>query len=448
VKKYTGKIFQFIRNGIWTVDVSQLSQRNRYFVKFLRIIILAIENFQAKNLILQASALTFYSLLSIVPVAAMIFGIAKGFGLEERLRQELFNSFEHQPELLEQVLGFVNGLLANTQGGLVAGFGFILLLWSVLQVLSNIEESFNSIWQITTNRTWIRKFTDYLAIMLIAPIFIISSGSASIYISLLIKNLTENWIAYPLVKNLVFFSINLIPYFLSALLFSLVYTVIPNTRVKLKPAVLAGIVAGFSFQLFQWGYVAFQVGVSRYNAIYGSFAFFPLFITFLQLSWVIVLIGAEISYSLQNIKSHVDERKVFAPNPRQRLVLALAIITEAVKRFHRGEPPPGNDKISDALGLPYKAVKELCNDLCLAGLLSKVLIEGKSEPCYQPAVDPELIHLSYIIEKLETLRGVPETEFSSPGLAPYERIIASLYSETGKSACHIPIIELVGKAGA
>lgn len=430
-------------HGVWTVDESRLNRTNRYLVRLIRIIIIAVEDFGEKKLILQASALTFYTLLSVVPVLAMVFGIAKGFGLEERLRQELLRSFSEQPELLEQLLGFVNGLLSNTQGGLVAGLGFVILIFSVLQVLSSIELSFNSIWQITNDRTWVRKFTDYFSILLLAPVFIITAGSATIFISAFITDFAEQWIKLGFLKQIIIFSINLIPYVLNALLFMLLYVIIPNTRVKLKSALVAGIVAGVSFQLFQWGYVAFQVGVSRSNAIYGSFAFFPLFITFLQVSWIIVLIGAEVSYSLQNIHLHVDERLHFIPSNRQKLILAITTMALSAERFDDGLPAYSAQELSAKLDLPFKVMKEFCNELCRAGLLSEITAEDEeSDPSYQPAVGVQKIDVSFIRERLDGL-SVSGRTFNLPTeLQASVDLVNELYADSGQSSANKHVLDV------
>jgi len=431
---------------VWTIDESRLNRTNRYLVRLIRIIIVAVKDFEEKKLILQASALTFYTLLSVVPVVAMVFGIAKGFGLEERLRQELFRSFSEQPELLEQLLGFVNRLLSNTQGGLVAGFGFIILVWSVLQVLSSIEISFNSIWQITNNRTWVRKFTDYFSILLLAPIFIIAAGSATIFISGFITEFAEQWIKLGFLKQIIIFSINLIPYVLNALLFMLLYVIIPNTRVKLKSALVAGIVAGFSFQLFQWGYLEFQVGVSRSNAIYGSFAFFPLFITFLQVSWIIVLIGAEVSYSLQNIELHVDERLHFIPSNKQKLILAITTMALSAERFEEGESAYSAQELSVKLQQPYKVMKEFCNELCRAGLLSEITAENdETDTSYQPAVGVDKIDIAFILERLDGL-SLSGRKLNLPqDLKAAEELVNQLYADSGQSAANKYVLEVFGK---
>jgi membrane protein len=298
------KTKEFFINDIWHVKLEKFPRWQRWFIKILRIILLGVKDFNEKQLILRSSALTYYTLLSIVPVIAMIFGIAQGFGLENYISEQLSKAFQGQPEVRDNLLNYSHNMLKNTSGGWVAGFGFMLLIWSVVQVLGNIENALNSIWYVKTPRSWARKFTDYLSIMVVAPVFIILTGSVNIFISTEIHNLAETLsVLGNTVKQLIIISIKFVPFISTWLLFFFVYMVMPNTRVKIKAALMAGIIAGTVFQLFQWGYIEFQVGVSRSNAIYGSFASIPMFITWLYFSWTIVLIGAEIAYSIQNVKS-------------------------------------------------------------------------------------------------------------------------------------------------
>jgi membrane protein len=178
----------------------------------------------------------------------------------------------------------------------------------------------------------------------------------------------------------------------------------PNTKVKVSSALTAGIVAGVSYQLFLWAYLEFQFGVTRYNAIYGSFALFPLFIVFLQVSWIIVLIGGEISYSLQDIHLHVDDRQHFVPNYQQKITLAITTMALCAKRFQEGGEAYTAQALSKRMDMPYKVMKEFCNELCKAGLLSELTAQkGKDEHSYQPATAIGNIDIAYVITKLDEL---------------------------------------------
>ena len=171
IKDWITRAIEFIATDIWRVRLEDLPFGKSFLIKQLRVIIITLRRFDEDKCFLRASSLTFYTLLSIVPVAAMLFGVAKGFGFEKLLRKELFERFpgDAQQEVMTKVIEFAESMLEATKGGLIAGIGLIVLFWSVIKVLSNIEASLNDIWEIKENRNWGRKFSDYLAVMIIKP---------------------------------------------------------------------------------------------------------------------------------------------------------------------------------------------------------------------------------------------------------------------------------------
>lgn len=399
------KIREFITHDIWHVNLDNFPRWQRGMIKILRISILAVKDYGRKNLALRASALTLYSLMSIVPVVAMIFGIAKGFGLEAYLDEQLRGLLGSQPVILENVSDYAHNLLSSTKGGVIAGLGFVLLLWSVLQVLGNIEDSFNSIWYVKQARTWARKFTDYLSIMLVAPVFIIISGAANIFITTQVQQIVAHFsFLGHFISELIIISLQILPYITTILLFFLLYLVMPNTRVKPKSALTAGIIAGFVFQVFQWAYIAFQVGVSRYNTIYGSFASIPLFITWLQFSWMIVLIGAEISYSVQNIATFHAEQQTSKISHKMRMLYSLYIMNFVAKKFKQAVQPPDAPEIAVNLNIPLNLCRQLLDSMQQCNLVAKTVENEKSrEYCYVPALDIAMLNMGFIINRLESL---------------------------------------------
>jgi membrane protein len=392
---------KFVANDIWHVQLEKFPRWQRGGIKLLRILLLSIKDFNEKQLILRSSALTYYTLLSIVPVVAMIFGISQGFGLEAYIEERLSEAFASQPEVRDNLLSYSHNMLQRTSGGWVAGFGFILLIWSVVQVLGNIENALNSIWYIKTPRTWSRKFTDYLSIMVIAPIFIILTGTVNIFISTEIHELAERLaVLGSAIQNLIIISIKFVPFVSTWLLFFLVYMVMPNTRVKFKAAMIAGIVAGTCFQVFQWAYIEFQMGVSSANAIYGSFASIPLFITWLYFSWTIVLIGAEVSYSIQNITHFEGEQKTKNISAEQRMLYHLHVIHFIAKQFKAGEKGPNVVEISMALDIPVYQIRTVLVNSMKAKLVVESVDPKTKDMIYTPAVDIAKLTMGYIISKL------------------------------------------------
>lgn len=424
---------EFFTRDIWTLKPENFPRWQRWFITSARVIILAVRGYGKKDLDLRATALTLYSLLSVVPVIAMIFGIAQGFGLESYLTEELQQAFANQPEVLENLLTYSHNMLSNTRGGLIAGIGLVLLIWSVVQVLGNIESAFNSIWYVHTPRTWSRKFTDYLAIMLLAPVFIILSGSINIFISTSIHMLV-NRIAFlgETVQNIIVISLNFLPYLTTSILFFLIYLVMPNIRVRLRSALIAGIVAGCFFQLFQWAYITFQVGVSRYNAVYGSFASIPLFITWLQLSWIIVLIGAEISYCVQNLRYVGDEKNIFQISHKMRMLYSLYILNLVAKRFKQMQKAPRTGEISEELGIPLNLCRHLLENMVRCGLIAET-VDGK-EHGFVPALDIAYLDIRFVIDKLESLgeaRHTAEVQESFNHIeARYEEMEAAMQASS------------------
>jgi membrane protein len=419
------RVRHFFTDHLFKVKLDHFPIWQRGFIHLLRLIVLGIKGYLEKNLAQRASALTMYTVLSIVPVIAMIFGIAQGFGLEAYLTQQLQHAFANQPDILNNLLTYSHNMLGRTHGGWIAGLGLVLLIWSVIQVLSNIENAFNSIWYVKKGRTWMRKFTDYLAIMMFAPILLIVSGAVTLFITTYIKTFAE--LIEPLndaLENFILFSINFIPYVSSSLLFFLVYLVMPNTRIKPGAALTAGIIAGVFSQLFQWIYLVSQVGISRYNAIYGSFASIPLFITWLQYSWIIVLIGAEIAYCVQNVISFETDLHHVDVSHKMRMLYSLYIMNFIAKRFREGIDPADAEDISHKLEIPFVLCKELLENLVKCGLLAETIEEKKNGHFYIPALDLSHLHIGFIINRLESLG-----EFSRGGSSEILHAIKVKYND-------------------
>ncbi|MDA3853972.1 MAG: YihY/virulence factor BrkB family protein [Bacteroidales bacterium] len=395
------KTLNYITEDIWKIRTQKLSKTKSFLIKQLRIILLAFRGFNEDKCSLQASAMTYFSALSLVPVIALIFAIAKGFGFEQGLEKRLIESFEGQQEVLNWVMQFAHSMLESTKGGMIAGIGIILLFWSVMKLLGNIERSFNDIWGIKKSRVFIRKFTDYISIFIIAPIFIILSSSTTVFISTFIDQPSVELALFNYATPFLAFLVKFIPYLLIILLLTFVYTVMPNTKVKLKSALFAGVVAGISFQMLQWGYVNFQVGVSRYNAIYGSFAALPLFLVWLQLSWTIVLFGGELSFAAQNVGKYEHEVGPDEISYSKRRTLLLLISTLVIKNFHQGKSPYSAIDLSDQLEIPRRLVNNLIYQLVESGLFAEINTDLENVYVYQPAEDINKLNMSYVINKLE-----------------------------------------------
>jgi membrane protein len=369
-----------------------------HFFSFIQVDIWRI---RLADLPLRASSLTFYTLLSIVPVAAMFFGVAKGFGFERRLEKELFEKFAGQEEVLSQVINFSNSLLEQTQGGLIAGIGLLVLFWSVLKVLGHIEMALNDIWGIKESRSWGRKFSDYLSIMLISPLLVLMSGSATVFIKTEVTQITQKVELLGVISPLIFSLLKFAPYVLIWALFTILYIIMPNTKVNFKAGLLGGVVAGTLYQIAQWGYISFQIGAAKYNAIYGSFAALPLFLMWLQISWWIVLFGAELSFANQNVDTYEYEPDSLKVSPRFKKLLALQIAHLLIKKFENGDRPLTDSQISAQLEMPIRLVHNLLFDLVESGLVSEIKTKADKKFAYQPARDINQLTIQSVLEALD-----------------------------------------------
>jgi len=370
----------------------------------LYILIAAARSFQKDKCPLWASALTFYSVMSIVPVAAMAFGIAKGFGLENMLKTQLVEKFPEQQQVMKFIIDFADTLLHNTSGEMVAGIGVIVLFWSVVRVLENIEMSFNYIWGVSVNRNFIRKMSDYLSMMLICPILVIVSGSITVFVSAQLADIPNKLSLLQAFGPLIYVVIKSLPFVMAWIMFSFIYIIIPNTRVNYKSGIMAGIIAGTMYQLFQMGYIFIQMALSKSNAIYGSFSALPLFLVWMQLNWMLVLFGAEISSVAQNFSIFRIRSEEDRPlSGRSVKILALRIINFIVKNFKDCSTAPTDLEIAAVMKADFRTVKDVLDRCVGTGVLNEIVRNGKGNGAhsYQPAFDIEKMTVRKICDSMD-----------------------------------------------
>jgi len=418
------KLIQFITRDIWRIPVRKMKGPHGFLIRSLRIFVLSFREFASDNCSLRASALTFYSLLSIVPVVAMAFGVAKGFGMDKLLREKLMENLQGQEEALNRILQFSDTLLENAKGGVIAGIGLMLLFWTVIQVLSNIEISFNHIWGIKKQRTLGRKFTDYLSLMLIAPVFFIVASSATVFIVSQVTLITEKIAILGPLGPVILTSLRVIPFAVFWGLLTYLYMFLPNGKIRFTSALLGGVVAGTLYQLVQWGYIHFQIGVSKAGAIYGSFAALPLFLAWLQMSWLVVLYGAELAFAHQNEERFEFEQDCLAASEEFKKLLSLRLTQLCVSRFSAGLEPVSAEVMATELEMPVRLVRDLLDRLTHAGILAAMQGPDDRVPHYQPARDVGEMTVAFVIEKMEMTGAEDVPVAVSPEL---EKLRSSLH---------------------
>src|SRR5688500_10480853 len=392
---------QFLNADIWRLQAHKLPRRRSFWITQLRIVLLAVRRFNLDRCELRASALTFYSLLSIVPVVALAFAVAKGFGVEKVLADQLMEKMQGQEAVAHRIIGFAQSLLETSKGGAIAGVGIVLLFWTVIKVLGNVEKSFNDIWGVNTGRTMGRKFADYLSIMMICPVLLIIASSVTVLLTTQVSGLLERLSFLGSLADVLIWLLELLPYGVIWLVFTFIYVFMPNTKVELKSALWGGILAGTIYQLVQLTYITFQIGVSNYGAIYGSFAALPLFLVWLQLSWLIVLLGAEISFAHQNVGTYEFEQDCLAASHSFKRMIALMMTSLCVKHFLNAEKPFTAEAISRQLEVPIRLVRSVLAELTEARLLAEIRADGREDVAYQPACDTQRLTVAAVIERLD-----------------------------------------------
>lgn len=391
------------------------------------------KDFRRDQCALRASALSLNTLFAIVPVMAMAFGIAKGFGFREYLETEVMSLFAGQEEIAVKVLTFSNNLLERTKGGLMAVLGILLLLYFLVKLMAQIESTFNRIWWVADGRSLIRKITDYLTISLAAGLLVIISGSVNIFVSTRLEELLTA-MGLPL-DGVVSLGFNFFPYISTWGLFILFYIIMPNKRVDVKAAAAGGIIAGTLFQFLQMAYLKFQVGVSSYNAIYGSFAALPLFLIWLQASWAVLLFGAEIAFEWENTDFFQSREMEFdTMSSRTRKFFMLCIVRICVGRFIRNEFPVTHKQLSRELDIPPAVVKHLLKILLASRVLFEVSHGQEAAAGYTPAMDVECMSIMDVLSAVERQGEDVQVPDSSPASRALEESLDTFDFAARKSA--------------
>jgi membrane protein len=343
------------------------SNQKEKLTHLLKLFYLATENYTKTRSSLWAAALSFYSLLSIVPIIAIAFGIAKGFGVEELVKQQILKNFPLQEQILQRIFVMAQTVLDNTKGGVIAGTGLFFLLWSVIKIFSLIEKSFNEIWKVKKARSLVRKLTDYLSIVILFPVIVLATNILSTYFEIHAINLS----------GILAYLLRFLPYVLFCLFLTLIYMIIPNTRVRPISALIGGLIAGILLQVLQTIYIKLQLGIMNYNKIYGSFAILPIFFIWQRLTWLFVLLGSHISFITQNSYKYTSLVKLENLSFYSKRSLTFVICYLFVKNYEEDKPLLTTENVAETLGLSISLIQELLNLMVEIGLITEVASNGE-----------------------------------------------------------------------
>ena len=427
------KGYNYFWTGVWR------DPRKNIGTRILKTLNLAVRSFMDRGLQDKSMSLTYSTVLAIVPALALIFAISRGFGFQNMVQSQLYVYFPAQQKAIATAISFVDSYLKQSSQGLFVGIGIIMLLWTLVSLLSNIEAAFNSIWGIRKDRSLPQKMTDYIAICLMVPILMICSSGASIFMSTIVQDKLNLPFLTPLINNL----LELAPLVLAWLAFSLSYCLIPNTKVTFKYAAIAGAVSAVAFQILQLLFVNGQIYVTKYNAIYGSFAFLPLMLIWLQLSWLILLSGCVLTYSLQNVFSYNYLGNVGDVAHHYRREVALVITALVFRRFRSGKKPYTRFELSKFYDLPIRLVNSAADNLKSAGILLNV-VEDKEVTGLAPAVEIGQLSIGELMRRLDNVGSsdfIPGfSKMYAPLLGMFRKTVSAAYSYASDVlVCELPL---------
>lgn len=398
ITKKLKDIYTFLMVDIWSIGKGDVSKMRFLFYSILKKLLLAIEFTTTKRITSAAAALTYSTLLAIVPIFAVVFGIARGFGYNKYIEEWFRESFSSQPQVSEIIIGFVNSYLVHTKSGLFLGIGLLFMLFTVIMLISNIERTFNDIWQAKKPRSMFRTITDYTSMLLLMPVVIVITSGISIFFATIFKQIEDTMV----IGSLAQFFLQLLPYVLMSGVFIALYLFMPNTKVKLSCALVPGILAGVAMQGLQLFYIHSQIWVSSYNAIYGSFAALPLFMLWIQISWLICLFGAELCYANQNMDDYAFKAKTEDLSHRYKMLLSLVLASRICRNFSEGGKPLSALKLKLATGIPIRIVNDLLYQLVQINILTEIPGGDKDgESLYQPAECITRLSVGTLIDRME-----------------------------------------------
>lgn len=395
ISAFATRSWAYFNEGVWT------DQRKSWKIDIVKILNLTLRSMTSADLQTRACAMTYRTILAVVPAFALLFAIGRGFGFQNLLQTQLFNHLPAQQHALEAAFSFVDSYLAQASEGIFVGVGIIFLLWTLISLMSDVETSFNSVWGVTDQRTMWRKMTDYTAILLILPIMMICSAGIQLFMSSTLQRL----LPFDFLSPLLGVGLDILAFLFSCLFFAGSYMLIPNTKVKPLNAIVSGSLAAVAFNILQWLFVTGQMYVTKYNAIYGSFSFLPLFMIWLQLVWMITLMGAVICYASQNTFRFSFERQIDNIAPLYRRKVSLAVLAIIARRFADSRPPLSPEQICGAYHLPPRLIDSVVATLVAAGYINRVAIKGArpEDLPLQPATELSTVSVASIIDRLATL---------------------------------------------
>ena len=352
----------------------------------------ALENYKRANSALWVTSLCFYTLLSLVPIFAILFSLGSWLGVAESIILHLSKYSPLNEEMITFLVQFSENLLENARSGVLAGIGFLSLGWTLITMFSIVEKSFNDIWQVEKSRMILRKITDYIAFFLLFPLLILTINGGMVIIG---KKLEGIYDISP-------YTLQIIPSFSIFLFFTALYMLIPNTKVKLIPAFFSAIFTSVLFSGLQYFFIHLQVMIITYNKIYGSFSVIFIFFFWLKIMWFFIILGAHLSYFLQNkdLKSHSNN--VNGISFKSKEYTGMIIIRELIRRYLNNLSPVTVKELAERSNISYDVILHILNIFEENGLVAKVInVKNDNEEGFTILQNIDQINFKKIFNILE-----------------------------------------------
>ena len=388
---------EFVQYDLWRhPHVKTQDPKKRLWYRVLQTVILVARGFKNQALVVRANSLSFALLFAFIPMLAMIYAIARGFGFEEMVSQQLAGSFLAEANVAPVLLEWVERYLETARGGLFVGIGLVVLIWAVYAFFNMLENSFNSIWNVKKTRSFARRMTNYVMTLLLVPILVVVTSGISIFL-----NSTEILASVlSAIEPLRKFMLRFIPFVATSAVFTWIFMAIPSTQVKFSSAIIPGVLMGFLYQVVQALSMFLVVLFTRMSIVYGAFSAIPLVLIWLHITCWLLLIGAELAFAIQNNELFAYERDLETISRRYKDYVMLYLLSVIIRRFEQGEQPETAHEMATANQLPIRLVQQLLSRLEETNIVRRVLSEQEEDPAFVPAMDTHQITVEKVLGRV------------------------------------------------
>lgn len=388
---------RFIQYDLWRhPHVETQDPKKRFGYRVLQTIILVERGFKDKALNVRANSLSFSLLFAFVPMIAGVFAIARGFGFEELLKERLSTTFLAEANIVPVIMEWVERYLETARDGLFLGIGLVVLIWAVYAFFNMLERSFNNIWNVKTSRSFGRRLTNYMVVLLLIPVMIIVTSGISIFLHST-QSLAPVLQAIEPIRRVL---LRLLPFVVVSGVFTWIFIAIPNTKVRFVAAVIPGIIMGSLFQLVQMFSVYLVMLFTRMSVVYGAFSALPLVLIWLHITCWLLLIGAELAFAIQNNDLFAYERDLETISRRYKDYVMLYLLSVIIRRFEQGEQPQTAHEMASDNQLPIRLVQQLLSRLEETDIVRSVHTDKDEDPAYVPAMDTHQITVEKVIGRV------------------------------------------------